>query len=96
MRALLRGGQPEEEAPRRERTSRTPVIVPILRAVRKALGVGLKEFACLAGISESHLANIETGKRRASRKMQRKLVSAVARLQAEHPERWQRVKDTAC
>jgi hypothetical protein len=71
----------------RESTGRTPIPVPNLRTVRQALGVGFKEFACFAGISESHLANLETGKRRASRKMQRKLITAVAKLRVLDPER---------
>ncbi len=79
----------------RKLTGRTPAAVPNLRAVRHALGVGFKEFALFAGISESHLANLEVGKRRASRKMQRKLVAAVARLRAKHPERWERVMEIA-
>ena len=80
----------------RKSTSRTPAVVPNLRAVRQALGVGFKEFARFAGISESHLANLETGKRRASRKMQRRLVAAVAKLRVRHPERWERVKEIEC
>ncbi len=79
----------------RQRTGRTPVVVSNLRTVRLALGVGFKEFARFAGISESHLANLETGKRRASRKMQRRLVAAVARLRLKHPERWERVQEIA-
>lgn len=79
----------------REYTRRTPAAVPNLRAVRQAFGVGFKEFARFAGISESHLANLETGKRRASRKMQRRLVAAVVRLRTERPERWERVKEIA-
>jgi DNA-binding transcriptional regulator YiaG len=79
----------------REATGRTPAVVPNLRAVRQALDVGFKEFARLAGISESHLANLETGKRRASRKMQRRLVAAVARLRVKHPERWEQVMEIA-
>jgi DNA-binding transcriptional regulator YiaG len=75
----------------RKVTGRTPATVPNLRAVRQALGVGFKEFARFAGISESHLANLETGKRRASPKMQRRLVAAVARLRVLDPERWERV-----
>jgi hypothetical protein len=80
----------------RQATGQTPAIVPNLRAVRQALGVGFKEFARSAGISESHLANLETGKRRASRKMQRRLVAAVARLRVKHPERWEQVMEIAC
>ena len=76
----------------RERTGRTPATVPNLQAIRRALGIGFKEFARLAGISESHLANLEAGKRRASRKMQRRLVAAVAKLRVKHPERWEQVK----
>ncbi len=79
----------------REATGRTSAIVPNLRTVRQALGVGFKEFARFAGISESHLANLETGKRRASRKMQRRLVAAVARLRVKHPERWEQVAEIA-
>ena len=78
----------------RKVTGRTPATVPNLRAVRHALGVGFKEFALFAGISESHLANLEAGKRRASRKMQRKLAAAVARLRAKHAERWEWVMET--
>jgi DNA-binding transcriptional regulator YiaG len=79
----------------RKVSGRTPTTVPNLRAVRQALGVSFKEFARFAGISESHLANLETGKRRASRKMQRRLVAAVARLRVKHPERWERIKEIA-
>jgi DNA-binding transcriptional regulator YiaG len=79
----------------REATDTTPAAVPNLRAVRQALGVGFKEFARFAGISESHLANLETGKRRASRKMQRRLVAAVARLRIKHPEQWEQVTEIA-
>jgi transcriptional regulator with XRE-family HTH domain len=95
VRALLRGHQPGSRRRWRKATGRTPATVPKLRAVRQALGVGFKEFARLAGISESHLANLEEGKRRVSRKMQRRLVSAVARLRAERPERWEQVTEIA-
>lgn len=77
----------------RARTGRTPAVVPNLRAVRQALGVGFKEFARFAGISESHLANLETGKRQASRKTQRRLVAAVAKLRLKHPGQWERVQE---
>jgi transcriptional regulator with XRE-family HTH domain len=93
--ALLRGHQPRAHASLAQGQRQTPTTVPNLRAVRQALGVSFKEFARFAGISESHLANLETGKRRASRKMQRRLVAAVARLRVKHPERWERIKEIA-
>lgn len=80
----------------REGTSRTPAVVPNLRAVRKAFGTSFKEFARLASISESHLANLETGKRRASHKMQWRLVATVTGLRVKYPERWEQLKESAC
>ncbi len=62
--------------------------IPNLARVREALGVTKTEFAKEAEISLSFLCELESGKRRASRRYQNLIIVAVRRLQARKKRLW--------
>jgi predicted transcriptional regulator len=58
------------------------VFIPNLRRVRRELGITARDMAEACGFSKSYWSQLEHGKRRASRRTQRRIVETVARIRA--------------